>query len=89
VLGEDDYERMLSFENPEQLISTIHDLEVKYTQGTVARLLKGIKPQLSRLCTFTMMVLLAVGGTSLSTACVWGVMSLMLEVIIAHIDGHS
>ncbi|KAL8896037.1 MAG: hypothetical protein Q9207_007903 [Kuettlingeria erythrocarpa] len=52
VLGEDDYDLIVDFENPDKAITAIKGLEDRYAQSPVSRVLKNIKPQLARLHKF-------------------------------------
>jgi hypothetical protein len=81
VLGDDDYDAIVMFRSPNQLITAIRNLEIQYSGGgTIPRLLNRIVPQLQTLNTFITVVLFAVGLNTISTACIWGAMSLLIQV---------
>jgi hypothetical protein len=81
VLGDDDYDAIVVFRSPNQLITAIGNLETQYSDGgTIPRLLNRIVPQLQTLNTFVTVVLLAMGPNTISTACIWGAMSLLIQV---------
>lgn len=81
VLGEDDYDSIVIFQSLDQLINAIGTLETQYSGGgTIPKLLNKIVPQLQTLSTFVTVVLLAMGPNTISTACIWGTMSLLIQV---------
>jgi hypothetical protein len=81
VLGDDDYDSIVMFQSPDQLITAIGSLEIQYGGGgTVPRLLNKIVPQLQTLSTFVTVILLAMGPNNISTACIWGAISLLIQV---------
>ncbi|KAI9671547.1 MAG: hypothetical protein M1817_003599 [Caeruleum heppii] len=79
VLGDDDYDLIVSFENPDKVITTIKDLEDQYAKSPVTRMLRNMKPQLSRLQTFAAVIFLSVGA-NISAACLWGCSVLLIEL---------
>lgn len=81
VLGDDDYDSIVMFQSPDQLIAAIGTLENQYSGGgTVPRLLNRMVPQLQTLSTFVTIILLAIGPNTISTACIWGAMSLLIQL---------
>jgi hypothetical protein len=69
------------FQSPNQLITTIGNLEIQYSGGgTIPRLLNRIVPQLKTLSTFVTVVLIAIGPNTISTGCIWGAISLLIQV---------
>jgi hypothetical protein len=81
VLGDDDYDAIVVFQSPNQLITAIGNLEIQYSGGgTIPRLLNRIAPQLQTLSTFVTVVLIAMGPNTISTGCIWGAMSLLIQV---------
>ncbi|KUJ20454.1 uncharacterized protein LY89DRAFT_771365 [Mollisia scopiformis] len=81
VLGDDDYDSIVMFQSPDQLITAIGTLESQYSGGsTVPRLRNRIVPQLQTLSTFVTIILLAMGPNTISTACTWGAMCLLIQL---------
>ena len=81
VVGEDDYKYIVEFENPTQLMTEISELETKYSGGrSVPKMLSRMLPLLKGLETFVTVVLLAIGTDAMSVACIWGAMSLLIQV---------
>jgi hypothetical protein len=81
VLGDDDYDSIVMFQSRDQLITAIGTLKNQYSGGgTVPRLLNRLVPQLQTLSTFVTIILLAIGPNTISTACIWGAMSLLIQV---------
>lgn len=80
TLGEEDYEIISGFKTPVQLIEAIHGLEMRYSEGRVPRVLKGIKPQLTRLQAFTGILMMGLGPPNLSMTYLWGSVNLLIEV---------
>jgi hypothetical protein len=80
ILGEEDYEIVMRFDSPEQLTNEIKTMENQCRNSIITRLLQRIQPHLSRLTTFVTLVLLSMESTSISTACIWGSIHLLVHV---------
>ena len=82
MLDPEDFKLVTQIDSPEKLIQEMQGLEQRYNRSVTLRLLKGIKPQLSRLQTFSTVVLLGIGSSNITAACFWGATSLLIEVIL-------
>jgi predicted metal-binding protein len=80
ILGEHDYDIVVDFETPEKAIARMRELENKYSQSSISRLLISMRPQLQRMQRFAAIVFLGIGTTRITAACLWGATSLLIEV---------
>lgn len=79
MLGDDDYDLISAFENPDMVIHAIKNLEDQYIQSPVTRLLRSLKPQLARIQAFAAFIFFGLGA-NVSAACLWGASTLLIEV---------
>ena len=80
-LGPDDYALVMSFRSPEEMSAAIDSMQKEARETSISRLLRQFKPRIQHLKTFTFGIATGVGLESLQTACMWGVVTLMLEVL--------
>lgn len=80
MLDAEDFKLVTEFSSPEQLVEEVQALEQRYTQSVTLRLLRGIKPHLSRLHTFSTVLVVGIGSGNIRAACVWGTTSLLIDV---------
>jgi len=80
ILDEDDYEALTRYQNASQLIAEIQQLETQCRESAIARLLNRIQPHLTRISVFVMFVLLNLGPSNISAACIWGSFNLLILV---------
>ena len=79
-LGPEDYENIMNFQSPDEMSEAIELMQKEARETSISRLLRHFKSRVQQLKTFTFAITLVVGLESPQTACVWGVMTLMLEV---------
>lgn len=80
ILGEKDFEIVNAVASPEDLATTMKNLESQASQATMSRSLRGIKPHLDKLKIFVTVLWVGIGGRNISAAVLWGATSLLLQV---------
>lgn len=79
-LGESDFALIQRYRTPAELGAAIEEMMKKARESSVPRLLRHFKPKILQLQTFTFGLTVTIGASSLQTACLWGLVTLMLEV---------
>src|SRR5437762_148747 len=81
-LGAEDFTYIMRFETHDQLISEIDNLISNARQSSVPRFLRQLKPHVEHIQTFFLGVLFAFDFSSAESVCIWGLVTLMLQVAI-------
>ncbi|UKZ53095.1 hypothetical protein TrVGV298_006883 [Trichoderma virens] len=80
ILGEDDFEFVQNVRSTDQLLLEIHKIQQQGVRGIATRLLGQLKSPLLHLQTFAIFLASAAGSGSISLACVWGVVFLLIQL---------
>ncbi|KAJ8132507.1 hypothetical protein O1611_g1115 [Lasiodiplodia mahajangana] len=80
ILGEDDFAEISSYKSPEQLLAAMEALQRQHSGSVLLRLIRRTLPAITHLRTFTTTLLLALGPSQISIVCIWGVMSLLIDL---------
>lgn len=78
--NEDDFKIMLAFDDHEQVISHLQNLVKQHQASSVSHMLSGFARHLSTLRAFVTTLFVGLSVTSLSAACFFGGILLLLEV---------
>ncbi|KAI0098028.1 hypothetical protein GGR51DRAFT_539042 [Nemania sp. FL0031] len=81
-LGEDYFELIMRFKSPDELIKEIDALISKANNTAGSRLLRRLKPHVSQAQTFILGVLIMFDFSSFESLCIWGLITLMLQVSV-------
>jgi len=79
-LGAEDFAYIMSFESPETLMAEIDRLIAGARNAGIPRFLRQLKPHVEQMQTFILGVLLALKFSSLESVCIWGLITLMLQL---------
>ncbi|KAL2833836.1 hypothetical protein BDW59DRAFT_156634 [Aspergillus cavernicola] len=77
-LGREDFEYIMEYNSPEELVKEIDNMIKKVRDNSVPRLLRQMKPYVGQIKTFA--VLCVSNLTSLQSVCIWGLILLMLQL---------
>jgi hypothetical protein len=80
ILGEDDFELVQNFGSADQLLGEIQRMQQQQGRSAVTQLLANLKTPLLHLQTFAIFIAPAACPSSISLACVWGVVYLLIQV---------
>lgn len=80
ILGEDDYYIVQGFQSPEQLLLEVHKIQQQNARGTVSTFLNTLIAPLTHLKSFAVALVGATTTGSVSLACFWGVLFLLIQV---------
>jgi len=79
-LGSADFTLIQQYRTPAELGAAIEEMMENARESSVPRLLRQFKPKILQLQTFSFVMTISTGTRSLQTACLWGLVTLMLEV---------
>lgn len=79
-LGDEDFQYLMRFETHAQLLGEVDNLIVHARQSSIPRLLRQLKPHIYHIETFFLGALLALDFSSTESVCIWGLVTLMLQV---------
>lgn len=80
ILGEDDAELVDKFSSEAELLAEVQRLEQRWNKNSISRALNGIRPHIAHLQMFVAFLAISTGLRSITSACIWGLVGLMLQV---------
>ncbi|KAI1271208.1 hypothetical protein F5Y07DRAFT_404632 [Xylaria sp. FL0933] len=81
-LGDDYFALIMRFKSPDELIKEIDSLISKANNTGGSRLLRRLKPHVSQAQTFILGVLIMFDFSSFESLCIWGLITLMLQLAL-------
>ena len=79
-LGENDYEKLDQVENCDNLLASLPVLQEMMGYPTGPSLVQRLRPSFDSLRSFVTLLAAAMGSTTIQTALIWGIMSLVIQV---------
>ena len=79
-LSDDDHQQISRVESCEDLISSLSGVQQKMTQKTGPGLVHQLRPSLDALRSFVTLLTASIGSSTVETALIWGIMSLVIHV---------
>ncbi|OKO93437.1 hypothetical protein PENSUB_12500 [Penicillium subrubescens] len=79
-LSKEDFQLIVKFKSPEELIKAVDNMITETQNASVPRILRQFKPHLSQIQNFVLGILASVTLPVVETVCIWGLISLVLQL---------